>query len=44
MTKIVIEAKAILEKRVDLVFTLVSTHPLNAVGYTFRWRDPAGLC
>jgi hypothetical protein len=31
------------QKRVDLVFTLVHTHPLNAIGYAFRWRNPASL-
>jgi hypothetical protein len=30
--------------RVDLVLTLVGTHPLNAIESAFRWRDPAGLC
>jgi hypothetical protein len=29
---------------VDLVHTLVGTHPLNVVGSALRWRDLAGLC
>jgi hypothetical protein len=33
-----------LYQSVDLVHTLVGTHPLNVVGSALRWRDLAGLC